>query len=91
MTVYTWLLEICSTNAFGDFNVAFCTSIFVFQCCMEYGKKPLLTALAEGLMIRKYLDKFPDKYSGTCVLWTPWDRQKVSRLSRCPDFPGHFI
>ena len=62
MTVYTWLLEICSTNAFGDFNVAFCTSIFVFQCCMEYGKKPVLTALAEGLTIRKYLDKFPDKY-----------------------------
>ena len=62
MTVYTWLLEICSTNAFGDFNVAFCTSIFVFQCCMEYGKKPMLTALAEGLTIRKYLDKFPDKY-----------------------------
>ena len=30
-------------------------------------------------------------YSGTCVLWTPWDQQKVSRLSRCPDFPGHFI
>ena len=26
------------------------------------------------------------KYSGTCVLWTPWDQQKVSRLSRCPDF-----
>ena len=62
MTVYTWLLEICSTNAFGDFNVAFCTSIFVFQCCMEYGKKPVLTALAEWLTIRKYLDKFPDKY-----------------------------
>ena len=55
MTVYTWLLEICSTNAFGDFNVAFCTSIFVFQCCMEYGKKPVLTALAEGLTIRKYV------------------------------------
>ena len=28
------------------------------------------------------------EYSGTCVLWTPWDRLKVSRLSRCPDFPG---
>ena len=27
-------------------------------------------------------------YIGTCVLWTPWDRQKVSR---CPHFPGHFI
>ena len=62
MTVYTWLLEICSTNAFGDFNVAFCTLIFVFQCCMEYGKKPVLTALAEGLTIKKYLDKFPGKY-----------------------------
>ena len=30
-------------------------------------------------------------YSGTCVLWTPWDQSKVSRLSRCPDFPGQFI
>ena len=30
-------------------------------------------------------------YSGTCVLWTPWDQPKVSRLSRCPDFPGQFI
>ena len=20
----------------------------------------------------------------------PWDQQKLSRLSRCPDFPGHF-
>ena len=29
--------------------------------------------------------------SGTCVLWTPWDQPKVSRLSRCPDFPGQFI
>ena len=29
-------------------------------------------------------------YSGTCVLWTPWDQPKVSRLSRCPDFPGQF-
>ena len=26
-------------------------------------------------------------YSGTCVLWIPWDQPKVSRLSRCPDFP----
>ena len=24
--------------------------------------------------------------SGTCVLRTPWDQPKVSRLSRCPDF-----
>ena len=30
-------------------------------------------------------------YSGTCVLWTPWDQPKMSRLSRCPDFPGQFI
>ena len=30
-------------------------------------------------------------YSRTCVLWTPWDQPKVSRLSRCPDFPGQFI
>ena len=29
-------------------------------------------------------------YSETCVLRTPWDRN-VSRLSRYPDFPGHFI
>ena len=62
MTVCTWLLEICSTNAFGDLNVAFCNLIFVFQYCMEYGKKPVLTALAEGLTIRKYLGKFSDKY-----------------------------
>ena len=27
----------------------------------------------------------------TCVLWTPWDQPKVSRLLRCPDFPGQFI
>ena len=31
------------------------------------------------------------QYSGTCVLWTPWDQPKVSRLSRCPNFPGQFI
>ena len=24
------------------------------------------------------------------ILWTPWDQPKVSRLSRCPDFPGQF-
>ena len=30
------------------------------------------------------------EYSGTCVLWRPWDQPKVSRLSRCPDFPGQF-
>ena len=30
-------------------------------------------------------------YSGTCVLWTPWDQPKVSRLSRCPDFPGQLL
>ena len=31
---------------------------------MEYGKKPVLTALTGGLTIRnfEYLDKFPDKY-----------------------------
>ena len=29
-------------------------------------------------------------YSVTCLLWTPWDQPKVSRLSRCPDFPGQF-
>ena len=55
MTVYTWLLEICSTNAFGDFNVAFCTSIFVFQCCMEYGKKPVLTSLSRRAHDKKVL------------------------------------
>ena len=38
----------------------------------------------------KILSKFN---SGTCVVYTwtpwggPWDRQKVSRLCRCPDFP----
>ena len=65
MTVCTWLLEICSTNAFGDFNVAFCILFVVFQYCMEYGKKPVLTALTEGLIIRnfEYLNKFPDKYA----------------------------
>ena len=26
-------------------------------------------------------------FSGTCVLWTPRDQPKVSRLSRLPDFP----
>ena len=31
------------------------------------------------------------RYSGTCVLWIPWDQPKVSRLSRCPDIPGQFI
>ena len=30
-------------------------------------------------------------YSGTCVIWTPWDQPKVSRLSRCPDFPGQLM
>ena len=32
---------------------------------MEYGKKPVLTALTGGLTIRnfEYLDKFPDKYA----------------------------
>ena len=25
------------------------------------------------------------KYSGTCVLWTPWDQQK------CPDYQGVLI
>ena len=62
ITVCTWLLEKCSTNAFGDFNVAFCNLFVVFQYCMEYGKKPVLTAL-KGRAHNKYLDKFPDKYS----------------------------
>ena len=31
------------------------------------------------------------RYSGTCVLWTPWDQPKASGLSRCPDFPDQFI
>ena len=30
-------------------------------------------------------------HSGTCVLWTPWDQPKVSRLSRCPDYQGVLI
>ena len=31
------------------------------------------------------------EYSGTCVLWTPWDQPKVSRLSTRPDFPGSTV
>ena len=27
----------------------------------------------------------PYIHSGACVVWTPWDHPKVSRLSRCPD------
>ena len=27
-----------------------------------------------------------DIYSGTFVLWTPWDQQKKPSLLRCPDF-----
>ena len=30
-------------------------------------------------------------YSETCVLWTPWDQQKVSILSRCSDFSRSFF
>ena len=29
-------------------------------------------------------------YSGTCLLWTPWDQPKVSRLSRCPSIVYSF-
>ena len=42
---------------------------FIFCFSVEYGKKPVLTALTEGLTIRnfEYLDKFPDKYA---IDWT---------------------
>ena len=51
----------------------------VFNVIFAHSMASILNALIKHVL------------SGTCVLWTPWDRQKVSRLSRCLDFPGHFI
>ena len=31
-----------------------------------------------------YVCMYVSKYSGTCVLWTPWDQQNMSWLFRCP-------
>ena len=33
-----------------------------------------------GQILCRFL--YQDVYSGICVLWTPWDQPKVSRLSR---------
>jgi len=36
------------------------------------------------------LQQVRNNYIETCVLRTPWDQPKVSRLPRCPDFSGQF-
>ena len=58
------------------------------QQCKQYC---FCQAFGRGANIQNNVSLALIFYSETCVLWTPWDQQKVSRLSGCPDFPGQFI
>ena len=69
--------------------VDFCIpGLHMYPCSYVDISLTIACAIRRNLIGKILMDRL---YSGTCVLWTPWDQPKVSRLSRCPDFPGQFI
>ena len=79
--------------------VCVCVCVYVKFCVFMRARMCACTCVCLCLYISVYVcvlyflvcSEYTCTYSGTCVLRTPLDRQKVSRLSRCPDFPGYFI
>ena len=55
---------------------------FIYMTKLSKYNKDTVASYYAGIMASSY------SYSET--IWTCWGQPKVSRLSRCPDFPGQF-